>query len=414
MSTPVDEKVHLVCFEFKLQKVQGLEDADISGSEYGRHLLDFFQSNFQVTFRSLATHKSQGVWNQVMVSTDGKILLTMRLYDRSDHGKFYNYLLTLNIDTLGTANDAEMNRSLQQFCEDERKRLSVELDGGEELAPHQEIMEYLSIIQRGNDISPYYKTSNDRFVQYNVKECVYDVRSKYQHVQILDTVDAGKILMLDGMTNLAEADTVGYTHALMDLPKETENYGNSRVLILGGGDGALMKELQELPVPPKQIIMIDLDDAVMVGCSSHMRSVCGPYMDAGNRKGANYEVICGDAIVYMEEAVGRGEKFDFIFGDLTDTPVDPDESGASADIVKFLRYIVGLGMNLLVPETGKYMTHYNGKSVSDLIGKYEDILRTLTVDSDPDLKPHFTQTERFVPSFQEVWIYYQISMRSAQ
>ena len=48
--------------------------------------------------------------------------------------------------------------------------------------------------------------------------------------------------------------------------------------------------------------MIDLDDAVMVGCSEHMRSVCGSYMDKGKRKGKNYEVICGDAIKYMEKA----------------------------------------------------------------------------------------------------------------
>ena len=48
--------------------------------------------------------------------------------------------------------------------------------------------------------------------------------------------------------------------------------------------------------------MIDLDDAVMIGCAKHMRSVAGNYMDDGNRKGSNYEVICGDAIEYMEKA----------------------------------------------------------------------------------------------------------------
>ena len=84
--------------------------------------------------------------------------------------------------------------------------------------------------------------------------------------------------------------------------KETANYASSRVLILGGGDGGLLKELLELPKPPKQVIMIDLDDAVMIGCSEHMRSVSGSYMDKDKRKGSNYEVICGDAIEYMENA----------------------------------------------------------------------------------------------------------------
>ena len=61
--------------------------------------------------------------------------------------------------------------------------------------------------------------SDDRFCQYNIKDVLYDVRSKYQHILICDTVDTGKLLFLDGLANLSEADTVGYTHALLDLSK---------------------------------------------------------------------------------------------------------------------------------------------------------------------------------------------------
>ena len=64
----------------------------------------------------------------------------------------------------------------------------------------------------------------------------------------------------------------------------------------------MLKELLELEKPPNQVVMIDLDEAVMVGCSKHMRSVSGHYMDKDKRKGQNYEVICGDAIDYMEKA----------------------------------------------------------------------------------------------------------------
>ena len=64
----------------------------------------------------------------------------------------------------------------------------------------------------------------------------------------------------------------------------------------------MLKELLELEKPPNQVVMIDLDEAVMVGCSKHMRSVSGHYMDKEKRKGENYEVICGDAIAYMEKA----------------------------------------------------------------------------------------------------------------
>jgi hypothetical protein len=36
----------------------------------------------------------------------------------------------------------------------------------------------------------------------------------------VDTIDFGKFLILDEMANLAESDTVQYTHALMNLPHE--------------------------------------------------------------------------------------------------------------------------------------------------------------------------------------------------
>jgi len=36
----------------------------------------------------------------------------------------------------------------------------------------------------------------------------------------VDTIDFGRFLILDEMANLAESDTVQYTHALMNLPHE--------------------------------------------------------------------------------------------------------------------------------------------------------------------------------------------------
>ena len=47
--------------------------------------------------------------------------------------------------------------------------------------------------------------------------------------------------------------------------------------------------------------MVDLDNLVMKACSTHMRSVCGSYLDADKRTGPNYKVITGDAIQFMQE-----------------------------------------------------------------------------------------------------------------
>ena len=97
---------------------------------------------------------------------------------------------------------------------------------------------------------------------------------------------------------------------------------------------------------------------------------------------------------------------------MTDTPVDPGDTETSKDIWNFLRYILTLGMQLLVPNTGKYLTHYNGESVTSMISKYEEMLQELRSEADPTLRPKFKQSECYVTSFMETWIFYQISMCS--
>ena len=91
--------------------------------------------------------------------------------------------------------------------------------------------------------------------------------------------------------------------------QETKNYADSRVLILGGGDGALLKELLNLPdgQAPAHVTMVELDEAVMRGCTLHMLSVCGGYMYPG-KKMEEYTVICGDAIKFMEAAKEKGDQ----------------------------------------------------------------------------------------------------------
>ena len=72
------------------------------------------------------------------------------------------------------------------------------------------------------NLSPYLTTSDDRVVEYGIKEMLFDHKSTYQRVQIVKTIDHGNVLVLDGAVNLAENDTVPYTHSLMNLPHVRE------------------------------------------------------------------------------------------------------------------------------------------------------------------------------------------------
>ena len=64
--------------------------------------------------------------------------------------------------------------------------------------------------------------ADDRIVEYGFTRSHFDERSRFQHIQILETPDHGRMLVLDGLVNLAEGDTEAYTHAIMGLPEVSE------------------------------------------------------------------------------------------------------------------------------------------------------------------------------------------------
>ena len=145
----------------------------------------------------------------------------------------------------------------------------------------------LPAIRRCLPRSPYLRTSDDRIVEYNWTKLLFSQRSPYQLVEIYGTKDFGNCLVLDGFINLAESD-ISYTRNLMCHGKQnykvqpgallsTGNIDNSHffkdkeVLILGGGDGALLYEL--LKEKPKFVTMVDIDEMVITACKEHMRFV---------------------------------------------------------------------------------------------------------------------------------------------
>ena len=145
---------------------------------------------------------------------------------------------------------------------------------------------FLPAISRGLELSPYWTTTDDRIIECGITEVVHEEDSPYQNIQILDTIDFGRVLMLDGQTQLAESDLV-YTRALM----AGASFTDKEILILGGGDGALLAEL--LTQAPAMVTMVELDGAVMTAVRDHMASVTQGVLE--NHTGERHEIVTGQA-----------------------------------------------------------------------------------------------------------------------
>jgi spermidine synthase len=75
-----------------------------------------------------------------------------------------------------------------------------------------------------------------------IREKIFDARSKYQHIEVYKTVHLGNMLVLDGAVQTTEVDEFIY-HESIALPAMALSDNPSAVLIIGGGDGGVAKEV---------------------------------------------------------------------------------------------------------------------------------------------------------------------------
>ena len=77
----------------------------------------------------------------------------------------------------------------------------------------------------------------------------------------------------------------------------------------------------------------------------------------------------------------------------------------------FINKILNLALPLLKPHTGKFYTHCNGKSVPSVLHKYQDMLDKIVIKKNgQNYSLKWVQRQSFVPSFMEVWIFYQVQL----
>nr|CAD7410869.1 unnamed protein product [Timema poppensis] len=308
-----------------------------------------------------------------LLKGDNGILVCVRGYPEG--------LVTCNIEYYIKGND-KLVMSL-----DEIRQLEEEL--GEKLSSTR--THACPALKRGGELHKYFPTADERLLEYDIDKTLYEEKSPFQKILIVHSRSLGNLLVLDNLQNISESDLI-YTESLMQRGKE--NYEGKEIVILGGGDGALLWEL--LKEKPKFVTMLEIDELVMKACGKYLRSCCGDCLD--KYKGDNYEIIVEDCVKVLKKYVEEGRKFDYVFGDMTDVPLSSTPQG---EVWDFIRLILDLSLSVLKPQ-GKYMTHANGASCPEALSMFEQQLNKLRVPVD------FTSSHAFIPSFMEDWVFYQL------
>ncbi|MBW8269827.1 polyamine aminopropyltransferase [Caldovatus aquaticus] len=145
--------------------------------------------------------------------------------------------------------------------------------------------------------------------RFRIRRELARVRSPFQDIMVFESESHGRVMLLDGVVQITEADEFIYQEMLTHVPLLAHGEAK-RVLIIGAGDGGVLRRvLQHRGV--ERAVMVEIDSEVIRLAREHMPGIAG---DAWNDPRA--EVIIGDGIDYVRQAPAAS--FDAVIVDSTD------------------------------------------------------------------------------------------------
>lgn len=155
-------------------------------------------------------------------------------------------------------------------------------------------------------------TPNVRF-SIKVDRQVYTKQSKFQRIDIFDSIEFGRFFTLDGFMMVTQKDEFIYHDMIVHVAMATNN-NIQNVLVIGAGDGGTIRELTRYN-SIKNIDMVEIDEEVVVACKEYLPQLA--YKLDDERVNIYYE----DGLKFVRT---RENKYDLIIVDSTD-PFGPGE-----------------------------------------------------------------------------------------
>ncbi|WP_343779805.1 polyamine aminopropyltransferase [Clostridium sartagoforme] len=165
------------------------------------------------------------------------------------------------------------------------------------------------------------QTQNVNF-SMKVKNHLYSEQSPFQKIDVLDTYEFGRVLVIDNWTMVTEKDEFIYhemiTHVAMATNKSIKN-----VLVIGAGDGGTVRELTRYK-NIENIDMVEIDEAVVKASKEFLPFTSSKLDDE------RVNLFFEDGIKFVK---GKENLYDLIIIDSTD-PIGPGEGLFTTEFYK--------------------------------------------------------------------------------
>ena len=143
---------------------------------------------------------------------------------------------------------------------------------------------------------------------YEVERVLYEMQTEHQHLVLFEHQFFGKMLMLDGATQVTTKDEFVYHEMMTHVPIFAHGKAKE-VLIVGGGDCGIAEEvLKHKSV--ERLTQVEIDASVVEFSKEHFPEFTKPVL--GNKR---FDLVIDDGMKYVAKTDRR---FDVIIVDSTD------------------------------------------------------------------------------------------------
>ena len=144
--------------------------------------------------------------------------------------------------------------------------------------------------------------------KFSVEEVIHQEKSKFWDLTIFENKRFGRVMAIDGVIQLTESDEFIYHEMMAHVPLLAHDDPKS-VLIIGGGDGGLLREVLRHE-SLETIVMVEIDPHVIQLSKQYM-----PNVSRGAFDNPRAQIVIQDAAKYVKET---NETFDVIICDSND------------------------------------------------------------------------------------------------
>ncbi len=174
---------------------------------------------------------------------------------------------------------------------------------------------------------------------FRIDKLYFEQKTDHQHLMIFHNALLGRVMTLDGVVQTTERDEFIYHEMLAHVPLFAHG-GARQVLIVGGGDGGMLREV--LKHGEVEVTMVEIDQAVIEMSKQYL-----PGHSQGAFDDSRAHIVISDGMDFVRDT---DQRFDVIISDSTD-PIGPGEVLFSDDFYARCRRILNPG-GILVTQNG--------------------------------------------------------------